>query len=117
MNLRKNILEITENHQGTDNSLFRAVKDLLNDYKRSSLKRLTYDLKPYYNDVAGNRTSLSQCVMVKGLSERAIHERLLRAEKDGFVPSNENKKLTKEICRVLKIDRDVILKEFESPES
>ncbi len=115
MNLKKEMQTVLDTYHGSDALLFRALKDKLNDYRRSSVKRLTYSLKGNYTRLVRNRTELSECVMVKELSERAIHDRLTRYEKDGFAAKRENKQLTKEICRVLNIERDDLLKEFKQP--
>ena len=113
MNLKKEMQTVLDTYQGSDLLLFRALKDTLNDYRRSKIKTLTYALKGNYNELAPNRTELSKCIMVKGLSERAIYDRLVRYEKYGFKAKRENKKLTSEICRVLGMERDDLLKEFK----
>ena len=109
MNLKKEIIQTVEHHQGTEQGLHRAVKDVLNDYRRSKIPKLSYNLKPFYNDVAPNRTALSECISIKGMSERSIYDRLVRYEKNGFNNKREHKGLTKEICRVLKVQRDDVL--------
>ena len=112
MNLKKETKNILNTHKGTEQSLFRALKDLLNDFKRSNIKRLKYDLINHYTDFTPNRTALSESIMLKGMSERSIYERLVRYEKDGFNAKRETKALTDEICRVLKCERDQLLKEW-----
>lgn len=112
MNLKKEATELLASHKGTEQSLFRAIKDLANDYKRSKIPRIKYDLTNNYTEFTPNRTALSESMMVEGMSERAIYERLVRYEKDGFQASRENKSLTKEVCRVLKCERDKLLQEW-----
>lgn len=112
MNLKKKTNELIITHKGTEQSLFRALKDLLNDYKRSKIPRIKYDLINNYTDFTPNRTELSQSILMKGMSERSIYERLVRYEKDGFNAARENKALTKEVCRVLKCERDKLLQKW-----
>jgi len=112
MDLKKEMQAVLNEYQGTEPLLFRALKDKLNDYKRSKIKKLTYALKENYNDIAPNRTALSECIAIKGMSERSIYERLVRYEKYGFNNKRESKELTKEICRVLRVERDELLKEY-----
>lgn len=109
MNLKKKTNELISTHKGTEQSLFRALKDLLNDYKRSKIPRIKYDLTNHYTEFTPNRTALSESIMIKGMSERSIYERLVRYEKDGFNASRETKALTDEVCRVLKCERDELL--------
>lgn len=113
MNLKKETNTLLDTHKGTEQSLFRALKDLINDFKRSNIPRIKYDLTNNYTEFTPNRTALSESIMIKGMSERSIYERLVRYEKDGFNAKRETKALTDEICRVLRCERDKLLKEWE----
>ena len=112
MNLKKETQTLLDTHRGTEAGLFRALKDLVNDFKRSKIPRIKYDLINNYTEFTPNRTALSESISMKEMSERSIYERLVRYEKDGFQVKRESKALTDEICRVLKCERDKLLQEW-----
>lgn len=117
MSLRK---ELKEAIKCKDCELYDSVKEVLRQHKIKNQKTLCYDFdlaikngnqKRLERGLSGFRSKkmLSHLIEIKGLTQRAIYERMRRFEVEGFSPEKEDKILTKEICSLLFIKRSSLV--------
>lgn len=113
MSLKEKLQKIiSENH--SDSEIYVEAKKLLNQHNRLIRERKTYDFvfilgSPKVN----NLRNLSQSIIIKGKSKRAVYEKLSNIRKVGFSASKEDKLLTKRICTYINCTREILVKNFK----
>lgn len=117
MELRQQIKQAIE---CSDCELYDSVKEVLRKHKSKNVKNLRYDFESALLNGNANRLEnglstfrtqnmLSYELNVKGLTKAAIYRKMRLYDTNGFNPKNEDKKLTKAICKLLFIDRDTLV--------
>lgn len=104
----------------TDCELYSSVKEVLRQHKTLKQKKYRYDFDNALLNGNANRLEkglntfrskmmISYNLTVKGLTQKAIYEKMRLYDVNGFNPKKEDKKLTKAICKLLFIDRSVLV--------
>jgi|GEM_PF-2034051 len=117
MSLRE---DITEKLNVSDSELYDSVREVLRQYKSKNVKHLRYDFETALLNGNANRlekglstfrtqNNLSYDLSIKGLTRQAIYRKMRLYDVNGFNPKNEDKKITKAICKLLFIKRETLV--------